>query len=117
MGATASAHVSSIENGRESGLQSRSGESARAAASARIASSDTFTGLETPNDVEVDVVIDANRISGPSRPTSRASPTAPSPTTHIFNQQAGTHPLKYLKNLRLLHEKPDPPMQESRRTT
>jgi predicted phosphoribosyltransferase len=42
--------------------------------------------------------------------------------THFrrLNQQGGTHPLKYLKNLRhlrLLHEKRGPPMQDSRRTT
>ena len=58
------------------------------------------------------------KIARCSRPTcaDRISGTV---QTHFarLNQQGGTHPLKYLKNLRLLHGNPSPSMQESRRTT
>ena len=58
------------------------------------------------------------KIARCSRPTcaDRISGTV---QTHFarLNQQGGTQPLKYLKNLRLLHGNPSPSMQESRRTT
>jgi hypothetical protein len=64
------------------------------------------------------VVIDANRISGTVQ-THFARLTDGSIAYDPHLQSAGWHlPIKILEKIcAYLHEKPDPPMQESRRTT